>query len=405
MTLRIGCSTGTLFPDNSTEESIDVLARLGVSDIEVMIQTHGECEAPFQAELAKRSMDAGISVHSVHALVQIHQVFDAYQRRADEGWRRFEQVVEGAAHLGARVLVWHGLCRGERGYALTSTEVIEAIDRLAGMCREHGLVLGLENVSWCAMSQVRDVLMLASMLPEMSNGDAVRFTFDVFQAAEAGANPFMMLNAMESRLVNVHLRDFGEASPARRDLMPGQGSLPWPALIRAIGNARYGGPLILEGSLGSDPAAMLQNTRRVLEPLVGESPLTDDICDGILPQGVVKGIELFNAGEFYECHEQIEHEWHAERGEIRRLYQGILQIGVGFHHARNGNQRGAILLLGDGIEKVSGFLPRCRGIDTERLVKESSSNLDVIRVLDQNGTQLFASTAVPRIYFVDEPDL
>jgi hypothetical protein len=30
-----------------------------------------------------------------------------------------------------------------------------------------------------------------------------------------------------------------------------------------------------------------------------------------------------------------------------------------------------VLLLTDGIEKVSGFLPSCQGIDTARLVSES----------------------------------
>src|SRR3712207_7515461 len=56
------------------------------------------------------------------------------------------------------------------------------------------------------------------------------------------------------------------------------------------------------------------------------------------------------------------YEWHAERRPIRRLYQGILQIGVGFHHARGGNHKGALLLLTDGIEKASGFVPSCQEI-------------------------------------------
>src|SRR3712207_9457080 len=62
------------------------------------------------------------------------------------------------------------------------------------------------------------------------------------------------------------------------------------------------------------------------------------------PPGVLEGTRLFNAREFYACHETIEHEWHAERRPIRRLYQGILQIGVGFYHALGGNHRGALLL-------------------------------------------------------------
>ena len=72
---------------------------------------------------------------------------------------------------------------------------------------------------------------------------------------------------------------------------------------------------------------------------------------------VRQGIALFNERRFYEQHEVIEHEWHAERGPIRRLYQGILQVGVGFYHALNGNQKGAVLLLTDGVEKLSAAVP------------------------------------------------
>ncbi len=387
MTLRLGCSTGTLFPQFTTEEAIDTLARLGVEDVEVMLQSHGECEPAFHRQLSSLARDAGVRIHSVHALVQTHPVFDAYRRRAEEGWLRFEQVAAGTSAMGAEVLVWHGLCRDERGFTLTSPEVFAAIDRLAGICAQHGLLLGLENVSWCAMSQVRDVLTLLSRLPELAHGRSVAFTFDAFQAAEANANPFMLLQAMENRVVNVHLRDRDPAAPERRNLMPGEGSLPWPALLRAIAGVGYAGPLILEGALRPDPAASLCSVRAVLDPLLAESMPSDDICAGSLPAGVRHGIDLFNSGAFYECHEAIEHEWHAERGQIRQLYQGILQIGVGFHHARNGNRRGAILLLTDGIDKITSFLPTCRGVDIASLVTESSRWLQRIQETD-SGDQV-----------------
>jgi len=90
---------------------------------------------------------------------------------------------------------------------------------------------------------------------------------------------------------------------------------------------------------------------------------------------VLEGIRLFNEGLYYECHEEIEHEWHAETGPIRDLYQGILQIGVGFHHASNGNLRGARLLLTDGLDKLGRFLPACMGIDTQALWDASAALL------------------------------
>jgi hypothetical protein len=245
-------------------------------------------------------------------------------------------------------------------------------------------VLALENVSWCALPSVRDVMTFAAALPELGPPGAVGFAFDPFQAAEAGANPFMVLAAMEDHVVDVHLSDLREGDRAARHLLPGDGDLPWPALLRAIAGTTYRGPLMIEGTIGRDTAA-LERARDRLAPLLlaatGSAGDTADVCAGSPPPGVVEGIRLFNERAFYECHEAIEHEWHAERGEIRTLYQGILQIGVGFHHARNGNHRGAVLLLTDGIAKTVRFVPRCLGLDTARLVAESQACLDRIQAL------------------------
>ena len=64
-------------------------------------------------------------------------------------------------------------------------------------------------------------------------------------------------------------------------------------------------------------------------------------CSESPPARLRRGIEQFNRGEFYEQHETLEEEWLAERDPVRYLYQGILQIGVGFEHLRRGNPTGA----------------------------------------------------------------
>ena len=242
----------------------------------------------------------------------------------------------------------------------------------------------------------------AARLPEVDPGRAVGFAFDPFQAAEAGANPFMLLAAMGDRVVEVHLSDHRAGDPTARHLPPGDGDLPWPALLRAIGGV-YGGPLMVEANLGPE-GADFGRVRSHLQPLIdgiGTGNGTER-CASKPPPGVLEGIRLFNAREFYECHEAIEHVGHAERGEIRLLYQGILQIGVGFHHARNGNYRGAVLLLTDGIAKTSRFLPRCLGIETARLVTESQGCLDRIVELGPERLGEFEVTEAPLVHFADE---
>nr|WP_276129938.1 DUF309 domain-containing protein [Rubrobacter indicoceani] len=81
-------------------------------------------------------------------------------------------------------------------------------------------------------------------------------------------------------------------------------------------------------------------------------------------------MSLFNRGEFYRCHEYLEDQWREEPNGIRLLYQGILQVGVGFHHLRAGNRRGASRLLTKGLANLRGFEPTTRNLDIARLRRE-----------------------------------
>jgi uncharacterized protein len=120
-------------------------------------------------------------------------------------------------------------------------------------------------------------------------------------------------------------------------------------------------------------------------------------CNDPPPPGLLQGIEMYNSGEFYECHEVLEDIWRAEEDDVRFLYQGILQVGVAFHHLGNDNWRGAIGLLTRGIEKVSRYLPVCMGVNTGKLVGEAHACLDRLNELVPERAQQFDWTMVPRI--------
>lgn len=388
--LRLGVSSGTFYPDVPTEEAPALAARLGFADVEVMLQTAGEYGADFLRRLGANARAAGCRIHAVHGWQALHPLVSPYRRRAEEGRALFDQAIAGTAELNARVLVWHGPTRAEVATADGWARFLAVTDELATVCAEAGISLALENVSWCALASVRDVAAFAAALPELGPPGSIGFAFDPFQAAEAGANPFMVLAAMADHVVDIHLSDLRESDRTKRHLLPGDGDLPWPALLRAIANTTYRGPLMIEGPSGGDLAALERARDRLAPILVAATNRSargaTDVCAGAPPPGVREGIRLFNERAFYECHEAIEQEWHAERGEIRKLYQGILQIGVGFHHARNANHRGAVLLLTDGIAKTARFVPRCLGLDTARLVAESQACLD--RILDLGPSRL-----------------
>jgi uncharacterized protein len=53
------------------------------------------------------------------------------------------------------------------------------------------------------------------------------------------------------------------------------------------------------------------------------------------------GIDLFNEGRFFECHEAWEEIWKRSDGEVKIFYQGLIQAAVAILHAQRGNLEGA----------------------------------------------------------------
>ncbi|MGZ6194404.1 MAG: DUF309 domain-containing protein [Candidatus Binataceae bacterium] len=55
----------------------------------------------------------------------------------------------------------------------------------------------------------------------------------------------------------------------------------------------------------------------------------------------VEGIELFNAGRFFDCHEVWEEVWKQASGAEKLFHQGMIQAAVAILHAERGNLPGA----------------------------------------------------------------
>ena len=87
-------------------------------------------------------------------------------------------------------------------------------------------------------------------------------------------------------------------------------------------------------------------------------------------QGLLRGVEEFNQGKYFECHETLEEIWRGIRGPARDLFQGLIQVSVGFYHLRNGNLRGGESQLKKGLAKLSGFGDRYLGMDLADLRRE-----------------------------------
>lgn len=97
-----------------------------------------------------------------------------------------------------------------------------------------------------------------------------------------------------------------------------------------------------------------------------------------MDQRLQTGIQLFNAAEFFRCHEVLEEAWTPERGPRRLFLQALIHIAVGFYHCQRGNPPGASRQLRKALRKLAGYLPRCEGVDTGRLFRETLSALEAI---------------------------
>ncbi|MEI7664491.1 MAG: DUF309 domain-containing protein [Synechococcaceae cyanobacterium ELA263] len=90
-------------------------------------------------------------------------------------------------------------------------------------------------------------------------------------------------------------------------------------------------------------------------------------------------IELFNAGDWYACHDGFEELWHVTQGPVRTVLQGILQIAVGQLHLERGNRHGATVLTGEGLGRLRRCDSQALGLDLVAFRQESSLWLQALQ--------------------------
>jgi uncharacterized protein len=115
------------------------------------------------------------------------------------------------------------------------------------------------------------------------------------------------------------------------------------------------------------------------------------------PPQLLEGIAQFNRGEFFEQHETLELLWRAERRDIRYLYQGILQIGVAFHHLRRLNHHGTVHMLTRGPRYLAPFAPLCQRVNVAALVDDAAAALAEVQRLGPDRLAEFDWRLAPKV--------
>jgi predicted metal-dependent hydrolase len=114
-----------------------------------------------------------------------------------------------------------------------------------------------------------------------------------------------------------------------------------------------------------------------------------DSCAQSLPKLAQQGIALFNLGEYYKCHDDLEEAWRQDEMPGRELYQGILQVGIALYQVQRNNYRGAVKMLLRVRQWLEPLPDVCRGVNVARLRQNVDAYYDAITALGADNLAQF----------------
>jgi uncharacterized protein len=68
-----------------------------------------------------------------------------------------------------------------------------------------------------------------------------------------------------------------------------------------------------------------------------------------------RGVDEFNRGFYFECHDTLEDLWSGLRGPVRDFFQGLIQVSVAFYHLGNGNLAGAESMMRRALKRFERY--------------------------------------------------
>jgi len=107
-----------------------------------------------------------------------------------------------------------------------------------------------------------------------------------------------------------------------------------------------------------------------------------------MPDALAEAIALFNAGDYFACHEVLEVKlWrpllnkHPDNHIEKIFYHGLLQVAVGFYHQERKNSHGFFTLTRKGLQKlqqVEHTLPMAQWVALSPFIQEVCASLDQV---------------------------
>ena len=79
----------------------------------------------------------------------------------------------------------------------------------------------------------------------------------------------------------------------------------------------------------------------------------------------LRGIELFNRGEYFDCHDAWEKLWLEVGPPQANFLKGLIQAAVALHHLEGGNLKGARKLYEGQRRYLLPYRPRMMGLEID----------------------------------------
>ncbi len=225
---RLSCNLYT-FRDRSFYEALDVIAGLGIRNVEPAfflplskeqpdLKTSEALTPAQRKEMKKRIDDRGMKMASYYASLE-----------ADTSG--FRKVFDFAKEMGVETLV-----------AEPPAEVFETLDSL---CQEYKMNLAIHNHSEAAGSKYwkpENVLKVCE-----GRSKAIGACPDTGHYVRTGLDPVQCLKKLNGRIITVHLKDAAEmGNPESRDVPLGEGKANYTQVLQTLRDMKFRGLATIE---------------------------------------------------------------------------------------------------------------------------------------------------------------
>ena len=114
-----------------------------------------------------------------------------------------------------------------------------------------------------------------------------------------------------------------------------------------------------------------------------------------------KGLELFNEGEYFECHEVIEDLWLETdpKDPYRDLYKGVIQAAAAIYQFDRGILSGALGLFKTSTECLESYKPKVLGLDVQKLIHGMEVCFKPLEEWDRKKKVSLQKKLIPKLHF------